>query len=82
LAFHNTVGAPASFKPGVVFAMRRVLRFAIILLGLQLSLSQVVEAGAVGLEIIAFTLAAPSGSPPRGIGTNQTSTYKHRENKR
>ena len=36
--------------------MRRVLRFATILLGLQLSLSQVVEAGAAGLGIIAFTL--------------------------
>jgi uncharacterized integral membrane protein (TIGR00698 family) len=36
--------------------MRRVLRFAIILLGLQLSLAQVVEVGAAGLGIIAFTL--------------------------
>jgi uncharacterized membrane protein YadS len=30
LVFHNTVGTPAAFKPGVVFSMRRVLRFAII----------------------------------------------------
>jgi uncharacterized membrane protein YadS len=66
LAFHNTVGTPASFKRGVVFAVRRVLRFAIILLGLQLSLSQVVEAGAAGLGIIAFTSAAPSGSAASG----------------
>ena len=58
IAFHNTVGTPAAFKQGVVFSMRRVLRFAIILLGLQLSLSQVVEVGGAGLAIIASTLAA------------------------
>ena len=58
IAFHNTVGTPAAFKPGVVFSMRRLLRFAIILLGLQLSLSQVVEVGGAGLAIIASTLAA------------------------
>jgi uncharacterized integral membrane protein (TIGR00698 family) len=57
LAFHNTVGTPASFKPGVVFSMRRILRFAIVLLGLQLSLPQVIEVGGAGLGIIAFTLA-------------------------
>jgi hypothetical protein len=56
LVFHNTVGTPAAFRPGVVFGMRRVLRFAIILLGLQLSLAQVVEVGAAGLGIIALTL--------------------------
>jgi uncharacterized integral membrane protein (TIGR00698 family) len=58
MAFHNTVGTPASFKTGVVFSMRRVLRFAIILLGLQLSLSQVAEVGSTGLGIIALTLVA------------------------
>ena len=58
LAFHNTVGTPAAFKPGVVFSMRRILRFAIILLGLQLSLSQLVEVGGVGLGIIVLTLAS------------------------
>ena len=58
LAFRNTVGTSTAFKPGVAFSMRRVLRFAIIMLGLQLSLSQVVEVGGVGLLIIASTLAA------------------------
>lgn len=58
LAYRNTVGTPATFKPGVAFSMRRILRFAIILLGLQLSLSQVVEVGGAGLAIIASTLAA------------------------
>jgi uncharacterized integral membrane protein (TIGR00698 family) len=58
MAFHNTVGTPDTFKPGVVFSMRRVLRLAIVLLGLQLSLAQVVTVGMVGLAIIAVTLAA------------------------
>jgi uncharacterized integral membrane protein (TIGR00698 family) len=43
-------------KPGVVFCLRRVLRFAIILLGLQLTAEQVIEVGADGIAIIAATL--------------------------
>ena len=38
--------------------MRRILRFAIVLLGLQLSFAQLVKIGTVGLAIIAVTLAA------------------------
>ena len=56
MVFHNTVGTPAAFKPGVTFSMRRILRFAIILLGLQLSLSQVVSVGMAGITIIALAL--------------------------
>ena len=58
MALHNTVGTPGTFKPGVVFSVRRILRFAIVLLGLQLSLAQVVTVGIVGLAIIAITLAS------------------------
>jgi uncharacterized integral membrane protein (TIGR00698 family) len=58
IAFRNSVGAPSAFKPGVVFGMRRILRFAIVLLGLQLSLAQVITVGVVGVAIIAVTLAA------------------------
>ena len=58
LAFRNTVGTPTAFKPGVAFGMRRILRFAIVRLGLQLSLSQIAEVGGAGLAIIASTLAA------------------------
>jgi uncharacterized integral membrane protein (TIGR00698 family) len=57
MILHNTVGTPAAFKSGVTFSMRRILRLAIILLGLQLSLSQVVSVGILGLTIIALTLA-------------------------
>ena len=56
MVFHNTVGTPAAFTSGVTFSMRRILRLAIILLGLQLSLSQVVSVGISGITIIAFTL--------------------------
>ena len=38
--------------------MRRVLRVAIVMLGLQLSLSQVAEVGGGGLGIIVSTLAS------------------------
>ena len=56
MGFRNMLGTPSAFKPGVVFSMRRVLRFAIILLGLQLSLAQVAAVGVTGLAIIAGTL--------------------------
>jgi uncharacterized integral membrane protein (TIGR00698 family) len=52
LALRNVVGMPAAAKPGVIFAMRRVLRLAIILLGLQLTATQVVAVGPTGLVII------------------------------
>ncbi|SJZ48432.1 conserved hypothetical integral membrane protein [Consotaella salsifontis] len=54
----NTVGAPAWAKPGITFSLRRILRFAIILLGLQLTLSQIGEVGARGLAVVVATLAA------------------------
>ncbi|PWK61756.1 YeiH family protein [Aminobacter sp. AP02] len=58
MAFHNLVGTPALAKPGVAFSMRKVLRFAIILLGLQLTAAQVAAVGATGIAIIAATLLA------------------------
>jgi uncharacterized integral membrane protein (TIGR00698 family) len=58
MVFHNLIGTPAMARPGVTFSMRRLLRFAIILLGLQLTASQLVEVGATGLAIIAATLIA------------------------
>jgi uncharacterized integral membrane protein (TIGR00698 family) len=58
IAFHNLVGTPAWAKQGVTFSMRRLLRIAIILLGLQLTLAQVMEVGGRGIGIIAATLVA------------------------
>ena len=58
MALHNIVGTPAIAKAGVTFSLRRVLRFAIILLGLQLTAAQVAEVGATGVAIIVATLVA------------------------
>ncbi|PZA13320.1 YeiH family putative sulfate export transporter [Rhodopseudomonas palustris] len=55
---HNAIGTPAWAVPGVKFSLRRVLRFAIILLGLQLTTAQLIEVGGEGLAIIAATLLA------------------------
>jgi uncharacterized integral membrane protein (TIGR00698 family) len=56
IALHNTVGTPRRAYAGVVFSMRRLLRLAIILLGLQLTAQQVAEVGLVGMGIIVATL--------------------------
>jgi uncharacterized integral membrane protein (TIGR00698 family) len=58
MALHNIVGTPAIAKAGVTFSLRRVLRFAIILLGLQLTAAQVAEVGATGVAIIVTTLVS------------------------
>jgi len=56
IAFHNIIGTPARAKAGVAFALRKVLRLAIILLGLQLTFTQVAAVGASGVALIVVTL--------------------------
>ena len=58
MIMRNTFGTPARTCAGVAFAMRRILRFAIVLLGLQLTAAQVVAVGGTGLTVIALTLVA------------------------
>jgi uncharacterized integral membrane protein (TIGR00698 family) len=58
MAFHNLIGTPAFAKSGVTFSLRRLLRIGIILLGLQLTITQVIEVGNRGILIIAATLVA------------------------
>jgi uncharacterized integral membrane protein (TIGR00698 family) len=58
ILFHNIVGTPHSAKAGVTFAMRRLLRLAIILLGLQLTAAQIAAVGYSGIVVIVLTLAA------------------------
>jgi uncharacterized integral membrane protein (TIGR00698 family) len=58
IAFHNLIGTPAIARPGITFSLRRLLRLAIILLGLQLTIIQVIEVGGRGIVIIATTLLA------------------------
>ena len=54
----NTVGIPAACAPGIRFSLRRILRFAIVLLGFQLSARQIAEVGGMGLFVVAVTLVA------------------------
>jgi uncharacterized integral membrane protein (TIGR00698 family) len=56
ISLHNLIGTPARAKAGVVFTMRRLLRLAIILLGLQLTAAQVVQVGGEGIAIIVASL--------------------------
>jgi uncharacterized integral membrane protein (TIGR00698 family) len=56
IMFHNVIRTPAVAKPGVTFSLRRILRLAIILLGLQLTAQQVVGVGGAGLAVIVATL--------------------------
>lgn len=56
MAAHTVFKVPAAAKPGLKFAARPVLRFAIILLGLQVTFGQVAEVGAAGFAAVAATL--------------------------
>jgi uncharacterized integral membrane protein (TIGR00698 family) len=58
MVFHNAVRVPANCVPGVKFALRPILRLAIILLGLQLTIAQVAAVGAPGLAVVLTTLGA------------------------
>lgn len=58
IAFHNVVGTPPLATPGVKFSLRRILRLAIILLGLQLTAQQVASVGITGGAVVAATLIA------------------------
>ena len=42
---HNLVRTPAAARPGVMFSQKPLLRWAIVLLGLQLTLAQVIAVG-------------------------------------
>jgi uncharacterized integral membrane protein (TIGR00698 family) len=58
IAFHNIVGTPAVAQKGIAFSLRRLLRLAIILLGLQLTVAQIMAVGTSGAVVIVTTLVA------------------------
>ncbi|RDW13850.1 YeiH family protein [Paracoccus thiocyanatus] len=58
IALRNLGGTPQAARPGITFSLRRVLRFAIVLLGFQLTLDQVRAVGLPGLAVISVALAA------------------------
>ena len=55
---YNVVGLPAAASEGVTFSLRRILRFSIVLLGLQITAQQAAEVGAAGIAMIAIGLLA------------------------
>jgi len=54
----NTVGVSKRFQPGITFSLKKILRLAIILLGLRLSVGQILDVGPTGLFIVAITLVS------------------------
>ena len=52
MAFHNLIGTPAIAKAGVAFSLKRILRIGIVLLGLQLTVQQVIAVGGLGMAVI------------------------------
>lgn len=58
IAIRNGFGPVAGTAPGITFALRRVLRIAIVLLGFQITLGQVAAIGPAMLAAIAATLVA------------------------
>lgn len=51
IIIRNTVGVPQACQPGITFSLKRILKLAIILLGFQLSLTQVIAIGSTGIAI-------------------------------
>jgi uncharacterized integral membrane protein (TIGR00698 family) len=58
MVIRNIGIVPDSARPGILFSMRRILRLAIILLGLQLTAYQLISVGGTGLAIVATSLAS------------------------
>ena len=55
---HNTMGNIAGTGEGVNFSLRRILRFSIILIGLQITAQQAIEVGVGGVSVIALALVS------------------------
>lgn len=58
MLIRNTMRLPASVEAGIAFAMKPVLRLGIILLGLQVTVAQILSLGGSALAIVTLTLAA------------------------
>ncbi|WP_448032377.1 YeiH family protein [Bradyrhizobium liaoningense] len=61
MAVRNLAGTPALARAGISFSMRRLLRLAIVLLGFQITLTQLATVGTKGILIVASTLVATFG---------------------
>ncbi|WP_337188177.1 putative sulfate exporter family transporter [Phenylobacterium sp.] len=58
MAIRNLIGVPDAARMGVVFSQRRLLRMAIVLLGLQFTIGQIALIGLPGLGVAVAALGA------------------------
>jgi uncharacterized integral membrane protein (TIGR00698 family) len=58
IAINNTLPLPSRFRPGLSFAVNKVLRLGIILLGFRLSIFDVFGLSALGVPVVAFCVVA------------------------
>lgn len=58
MAVRNLLGRPEAAKSGLGFALRAPLRLGIMLLGLQVTLGEILGIGWAGLALLAFALAS------------------------
>lgn len=52
MVIRNTVGLDDRFAPGIAFALKKLLRLGIILLGIRLSILNVLEVGIYGIPVV------------------------------
>ncbi|MGK6316495.1 YeiH family protein [Neorhizobium sp. DT-125] len=58
MLIRNALPVPAAVEPGIGFSLKRILRFGIVLLGLQVTATQILSLGGAGLLMVALTLTA------------------------
>ena len=56
MALNRLLGSNRIFAPGIQFTSKKILKFAIILLGLSLNISTVLHVGRMSLTVMVFTL--------------------------
>jgi uncharacterized integral membrane protein (TIGR00698 family) len=57
MLIRNTLSLPSAVEPGIGFSLKRILRAGIVLLGLQVTLTQIMSLGAPALVTVTLTLA-------------------------
>src|SRR5690606_23218196 len=61
VTFANVTSVPRQALPGIEFLGKKLLRFAVALLGLQLTLVQVFDVGATGMLLLAVVVVSTYG---------------------
>lgn len=61
-ALRNTVALPALLQPGIRISVKQVLKAAIILLGFELSIGEVIDIGGAGLTVVCLVVGSTLGA--------------------